>query len=434
MTTTPELRIRWEWEAPPPVRLPEHRVTWARIEIAVGGDHITLVEDIPSGSSRRSVYCPLYPIAEWLAYNWWFLRADARPARTLGVRSGIWHDPQMLRRHCVRASGDGFLWPELLIIPEGGQTHLLWREDRHVPATRPIRFLSRGEAFVDGPSITEELGHLISAVLTRLAEKGISDTPLEKEWAAIQQAEPEEVEFCLAAARLGLDPYAEAGPYEDLIIAAAGEMPPAMFGDFLDAVDPVRMAEALEWIQRARTEIGTARNAPAALDLRPAMGVPRPSPGHRPWEKGWAQARMVRRAAGVPDEDVFPLDAYVAAVERPAVDRGLQAVGGAAEERGPSVVVASGRAAGSRRFTLSRALWHHVWEPEPLFLVTTAATDRQQVERAFAAELLAPAAGIREIAGTPVETMTQEDLGTLAEHFQVSEKVIEHQVENQLLG
>jgi hypothetical protein len=75
-----DFRIEWEWESAPSVRAPEHRATWARIEILVGQEHVTLVEDKDSTSSRRSIYCPLYPVAEWVAYNWWLLRANSRPA------------------------------------------------------------------------------------------------------------------------------------------------------------------------------------------------------------------------------------------------------------------------------------------------------------------------------------------------------------------
>ena len=52
-----ELRIRWEWEPGQMVRAPEHAATWARIEISVGPDCLTLVEDRDSGSSRRSILC-----------------------------------------------------------------------------------------------------------------------------------------------------------------------------------------------------------------------------------------------------------------------------------------------------------------------------------------------------------------------------------------
>jgi hypothetical protein len=41
------------------------------------------VEDVGSTSSRRSVYVPLYPLAEWIAFNWWLLAANTRPATIL---------------------------------------------------------------------------------------------------------------------------------------------------------------------------------------------------------------------------------------------------------------------------------------------------------------------------------------------------------------
>ena len=61
MTRDPEFKIRWEWEAAPSVRAPEHRATWARMEIRAGSEWVTLVEDRESGSSRHSIYCSLYP-------------------------------------------------------------------------------------------------------------------------------------------------------------------------------------------------------------------------------------------------------------------------------------------------------------------------------------------------------------------------------------
>ncbi|GAA4571830.1 ImmA/IrrE family metallo-endopeptidase [Planotetraspora kaengkrachanensis] len=270
-------------------------------------------------------------------------------------------------------------------------------------------------------------------MLTRLAERGITDTPLHKEWAEIRQADPDEVEFCLAAARLGLDPYAEAEPYEQLIVRAANELQGNLFGDFLDAVEPATMGDALEWIRAARSTIVQATGATAAIELRQKIRAPQVSPGDRSWEKGWSQARAVRQALGLSGEEVFSLTPYISTIDGTPADRGLQAVAGTAEGAGPLAVIEPDRPISSRRFTLSRALWHYLWESEALFLVTSAYTDRQKVERAFAAELLAPADGIRELLGDAPESAVQDDLEGIADHFQVSPMVIKHQLENQLL-
>src|SRR5260370_23365723 len=116
MTSISELRITWEGDSAPSVKTTELRETWARIEIHGGGDVVTLVEDRESGSSGRSIFCPLYPLAEWIAYNWWFLKADARPASQFifaNVPNMTWNrgvTADAIQRHNLRSAGDGFIW------------------------------------------------------------------------------------------------------------------------------------------------------------------------------------------------------------------------------------------------------------------------------------------------------------------------------------
>ncbi len=218
MTADRELVIRWEWQDAESVRTPEHRATWARIEIKVGAEFVTLVEDRGSGSSRRSIYCPLYPLAEWIAYNWWFLLADTRPSSFLAQEADPWAAvsrslPLGLReRHSIRASGDGFSWPDLLIVPDDQETRLVWGSRRAHTSSWPVRFLTNGDVRVRSEHVRQELELLVTGTLTRLSEQGITGTVLEKEWAAIQHTDQEEAEYCLAAARLGLDPYSDAEP------------------------------------------------------------------------------------------------------------------------------------------------------------------------------------------------------------------------------
>jgi hypothetical protein len=66
--------------------------------------------------------------------------------------------------------------------------------------------------------------------------------------------------------------------------------------------------------------------------------------------------------------------------------------------------------------------------------LTSAHTYRQRVERAFAADLLAPADGIAEILESPPAAATQDELEKVAGHFGVSSMVIDDQVRNRLLA
>jgi hypothetical protein len=438
------LKLEWEWEAAPTVQAPEHRATWARVEIRAGDQWATLVEDRASGSARRSIYCPLYPLAEWVAYNWWFLQADSRPAKVLGRMTelgtgGFTNLPRIQRdRHSVRASGDGFAWPDLWIVPEGNQwTRLSWLPDSVAHPDWPITFISWGDLRVDSYSVTLELGRMVSGVITRLKEQGINGTSLEKEWIEILQTDEEEAEYCKAAARLGLDPYSMPEEYESTILRAAEALPTGVFGDLVDAADPGSLSLSLDWIIRLSEEI---RSLPVSLAGRLEIaglndGVDQSlGRADQPWELGWAQARRLRVASRVGPLDKFKIDNYVSSVHRESPDSELLVLGGTNEHGIP--VAALGRRTGvsAQRFSLARSMWHFVWEPGHYFVVTGAYTDRLKTERAFAAELLAPAAGIAERLGVDPRYATEEDLEEVAGHYGVQPLLISHQVRNQLMS
>jgi Zn-dependent peptidase ImmA (M78 family) len=78
-------------------------------------------------------------------------------------------------------------------------------------------------------------------------------------------------------------------------------------------------------------------------------------------------------------------------------------------------------------------LWHCLWDEAPVFAVTSAHTHRQAIERAFAAELLAPADGILDLLQSPPEAASDEELEQIADHYGVSSMVIGHQLRNQLI-
>jgi hypothetical protein len=342
----------------------------------------------------------------------------------------------------MRGAGDGFLWPNLLILPEGRSTRLIWRSDAGQDAAHPIRFLMSGESLVDSSSMKQRLGYFVEAVLARLLESEVSGTPLEDEWAAIQAASDEEAAFCIAAARLGLDPYAEAAQYEPAILAASHSLRDGeLLGDFLDAVEPDQIEPTLEWVSRAQNDIEVlAAGRGEMLELRARLRDAQPSQAQwsslAPWQVGWEQARLVRRVLGVSDTKPIETEKIINSVVRPAPTRTVQAIGGTSGwARNALVVLARHLYPTTKRFTLARALWHVLWRDTPSFLVTSAHTDRQKVERAFAAELLAPASGVAEkIDGDVFGRLAEETLEEIAINYGVSTILVQDQVDNQLLG
>ncbi len=420
-----DFQIRWEWEPGQMVRTPEHHATWARIELLVGDDCLTLVEDRDSRSSRRSIFAPLYPLAEWIAYNWWFLVAHSRPA------SG-----RTDHRHSVRSAGDGFVWPRLEILPEGHATKLRWTRDRNFDEFSPIKYLTEGEATVDNDSVWQTLRHVVISVLNRLKERNVTGTPLEKEWLSLDELSSEERDYCIAAAQLGLDPFAEADGYETAILGAAEKLSEELLPDFFDAVHVDRIVPAVDWITNATAKasgstterlefIRTARDA-----LRSQCVVDETIP----YLVGWQQARVVRDALGLAPDDRLAIDQYVSRQSLPGVDPSLQAVGVANTDAVPTVVLGRPTNESGSRFILGRALWRRLATDQHSFLITTAYASRQKIERAFAAELLAPAVGIEVVLEIPPDETVPEDLGDVAEHFGVSTILVDHQIVNQLIA
>ena len=67
-------------------------------------------------------------------------------------------------------------------------------------------------------------------------------------------------------------------------------------------------------------------------------------------------------------------------------------------------------------------------QPGSKTLLTKAHSERQQRNRAFAAEFLAPSSGLRQMVSRPV--LDDDDVDELAVEFGVHSRVIEHQIKN----
>ena len=217
------ISFEFDWLEAGGVNGPELAATWASLRICVGEDIITKVLDERAKTVRDCLYVPLYPLAEWLATNWWFLTRECEnPIKRAGT--------EFHRRHGLAAHREGYAYPDLEVVPTGALTRLRWRAGSH-PAN--IEFLGQGEVLVESGEFREQSAALVDQVIRRLAALAVNDTFLHDEWAAIQSADEEESEFCRAAAGLGWDPYALDDGQRDWILAMANDL-----GDAIDEVVP----------------------------------------------------------------------------------------------------------------------------------------------------------------------------------------------------
>jgi hypothetical protein len=429
--------FRLEWLEAPGVTTPELAGTWARYEIWIGDRCATQVEGA-DGTFRRGVYGSLYPLAHWIAANWWALMSHIRPS-AIDTRYWDWQNVRAypwLRQHNFRGAGDGMAWPNLTIVPEGAVSRVVWSQDYGHHLT-PVRFASDGSRFLRADELATGLAGIIDRVLERLADVGIPKTPLSEEWVAIAEADADEIIFCQTAGRLGLDPYAVDDETAQTIVRVAASLPAAVAADFFDTADANALVRAADWTLRAMATAGqAAADAQKSLEIVYAAlpgGLLGAADSERPWRLGYSIANRLRNELMIQDTDPFDVSPWVGIG---AVDAPSHGIFGCASVGGNRCgVVLGGQPTGtSLRFGQARALGRALARPEQYqFVLSAARSQEEKVARAFAAELLAPAGGIRYILD---ELGSSDDnaLEAVARHFEVSPLLVRYQYENQLTG
>ena len=422
-----DFQLRFEWEDSPRVRAPELNATWARLEISADGEPITKVEAERVQSLRRGIYVPLYPIAEWMIANWWFLwdewRADGR-------------DP----RHNMLGAREGFALPDLSFVPTESKMEVTWRPTVPTVSERSrceVRFLSGGSSIVPKALVKEEFRRLVEAVIERLSARQVQQTYLAPEWRAILDAEhdPEQRAFCEKAARLGCDPFDVADSVAAQIEHLGVLLPEPVAEDFCDAIPLAQMTSGAEAVKTfidsaSATALGEGR----WREFRERLHW---DGTEIPWRDGYNEARALRAYLGQSGPIATDLDSFLKRefgsleIREFEVAPRIDAISAPTQTEAPLFGFPSRLREESKRFILCRALSDHLLSGQRS-LVTRTGTEHQQRNRAFAAEFLAPAESIKQrISG---DRVGEEDVEELAHEFQVSDLVIHHQIQNHKLA
>lgn len=432
-----QFELRIEWLDAPGVSTPALSATWARYEIWVAGRCVTQVE-APDGTFRRSVFGSLYPLAEWIASNWWTLTSHIRPS---AIDTVHWTWPNVrtypwLRQHNVRGAGDGMAWPDMTFVVEGPITRIMYAQEASA-SLAPIRFAAAGSAIIGTEDAKQGLATVVDHVLERLAEEGIPKTRLAEEWDAIAKAGDEEREFCRTVAQLGLDPYSVHEETAAQVIEIASSLPGELVADFFDSADPAALPSAARWamqaIRAAKDASATASNELSALyDLvHPDVDETTASIG-RPWVAGYAMARRARRELGIQHTQYFDTSPWVGVGEVDAPSNGLQGTAIVHEDRCGLVLGGPRIGESASRFGQARALGRVLTRPQQHSFVLSAARGHdERLAGAFAAELLAPAEGIRHSL-EEIGEHTDAAFDAIAGYFRVSPLLVRHQYDNQL--
>ncbi len=432
----PEIRFEFDWVDSDGINGPELSTTWAALQIVARDSVITRILDSRSKSVRDFIFVPLYPLAEWLATQWWFFATEYPNPSKLG-------DPEFHNRHSLNSSREGYAFPDLRVTSSGTRTFLVW--SRGTPSWTKVEFLNQGYASLNSAEFRQACGDLIDSVIRRLESNGIENSLLHEEWAAIQSTEQdeEELKFCETAAGLGWDPYDLNDSQRDDLLSLA-EALGELTDEAVQVVNPSAIHDqtsaivsAIEDSEQKRLPIGHLKSKRGQFDL--------PYPGASPWQVGYDWARKFRqhlRLDGLPIpaiptlakvldlnvELVNEVTKPVPALSKTPLVDGLVTLN---EDQSASFGFRQFSDTG-KKFGLCRALAEVLSPAQSGALLTQSHSERQQINRAFAAEFLAPSDSIRQKVTRQV--VDDEEIDHLADEFGVSPFVIKHQIENHRIG
>ena len=413
------IRFRFNWVDAGPSSDSLARDTMATLSIEARDKVVTAVLDRRNRSYRDHVIVPLYHVAEWLIANWWHLWyevADTREQRT-----------EFEFRHNLAFAGDGFVLPNLYVVPESGRMHLRWT--RSQPRYARIEFVDESETYVERAQLEQEFRTIIDAVFERIRGVGRHEHAVESladAWEAVNALDSDEQEFSRAAALLGIDPYEISDDVASALIDFWETVDPSIREDALAGASEESLRSVGQWLHDA---LHTLADAESGSDWPRVRQLESVKATGAPWTRGYVLARRARSELSA-DEGRFEFDGGGGLALR-HVEREMPSprIHGLVAADTPSCVTAS-RSEPGTRFLLARALGDYLDRPEPgAGILTSLATDRQAQNRAFGAEFLAPAEALRAALdnANPVEP---ERVDELAYQFGVAGEVIRRQIEN----
>ena len=278
----------------------------------------------------------------------------------------------------------------------------MWQPDRAISESRMVRFISSGYKRVSSEELWLAFSSIIEQVINRMRQQGVTKSPLTEEWERISAAQRGKGNFFKKITRVDIYPYAEGARFTDGIIRAASTLAEDILTDFLDVARPDAIEEEIDWVLSS-TDISVEHSVDLTNGL-PRVAHIEDATTYRqyPWRTGWRSASLLRAELGLEPSDSartgdsvrrpslspWPIKGCRRSVMRMALRWGSSCCPGTwPEDR-----------VGSPK---TRAIWHLLDNPKGIFLVVASYGIRQKIERAFAAEFLAPAEGIRAIISDP---------------------------------
>jgi hypothetical protein len=380
----------FQWRDGSDIRAPELAATYAELLIECDGCSVTRVYDKRSRSVRSTLLIPLYPLAEWIAYNWWALTNEIENPFRRG-------DQGYVLQHTLDSGRQGYGVPRLSFHCRADRFRIEWQG--YSDSDLSVDFLNTGAADLDRNQVTDALFTFVESVVARLTEDGVTGTPLQDEWSAIQALSDEERAFCRLAGMLGADPFNLGEDERHRILSLENELTSDLLVEFCATANAATLEEALE-LYRHDASLVEARGGRSQRLESIRVRTPMTSFGP-PWQTGYAAARHMRAQLGLDGAIIGSRDRLHEILDIPqsvayesSASRYLDGVIGIKNDASIGCVLHATNER-SRFFTFARMLLEYAYSTSPgMNMLTHSNSVRQSINRAFAAEFLAPARSI----------------------------------------
>lgn len=425
------LNFTCEWIDRPVETVDAYESTFARFCIKFNDDYLTRIL-YASEEERNYIRISAYPLAEWIVYNWWALFYE--------VESPFRDKRDFIFRHSILSGSDGYTLPNLIFCPHIPNIKISCIENRK--SLSNIVFVNiNKEYFVTQEELKESFTQFILAIIARLNEKGFTSTILHQRWEAISSLSSDELEYCKVCGMLGLDPFDIESSLSDKIIDCYEKIPSSVVVDFFSTTSVETLCENSKIVNKFYK---TATPRISILDLEKFKTKLRQSKRYhspdKPWKIGYRYARSLRQYFHFKDAKLASPNVMMQmmgveenmfgdickTVDYEKIKTVLSSY--RTENRNICFSISKG-SLHQQTFYLARAIYSHLSSDEPCRMVTQSYTLDQQENRAFAAELIAPARLIKkEIGGA--KFITSDDVDRIAQDFNVSPQIIVHQIQN----
>ena len=399
----------------------EEQATFGTLQVLANGRCFTEGVALDANELLAGPRVSGYHLAEWLTWNWWRLRWEARPSTTVGR--------EWIFSHCLSSIGEGYIWPNIEISSDGVYAIVTFAPTTDL-TTGLYRYVRAPDFVVIGATELETAIDGFARSMLDLLDRARVETNLHRIWRDLQreQKDVDAARLRRLEARLGYDPDEIAPEQMRPAIEATHDLGP-------DAVDEL----AAHAGARGDTAVLSTKTLIAAADAVGATASPRdavelhtnrdslPAFGEvAAWRLGISAAHALRRQEAL---DGQPIDnerlSGLAGTQAAALDgRNTQAspLSFMLAAGGHSRVALRSKWETGRRFDLARLLGDRLLgQDEPLLPATGAYTYRQKAQRAFAAELLCPYQALCEFLG---QDRSEERCDDAASHFNVSPRAI----------